>query len=356
MATRIVIAAGGTAGHIVPALCVADALRERGAEVVWVGGERAEAELVPAAGYELRSIRVRGLSRDDRRAAAASAALAARALVRSTSILREVRPAAVLGGGGYVAGPVGLAAVGRRVALVLSEADSHLGITNRALAPFARRVCLAFPIEGRTGERYRVTGRPVPPPATDRAGARRRLGIGEEEDCVCVFGGSLGARTINEAAVAGLADAPFHVLHISGARDFAELRARQLGPRYDLREYLPIGQFGEALVACDLVVSRAGGSIFEVAAHGRPAILVPYPHATADHQATNARWMADAGAAVVVPDAELDGPRLAREVGGLVADRSRLAAMGRASAVLARPNAAREVAEEVLAAARERRR
>ncbi len=353
MATRIVIAAGGTAGHVVPALCVADALRERGAEVVWVGGERAEAELVPAAGYELRSIRVRGLSRTDPRAAAAASALAARALVASTSILRELRPAAVLGGGGYVSGPVGLAAVALRVPLVLAEADSHLGIANRALAPFARRVCLAFPIPGRDGRRYRVTGRPVPLPATDLAGARRRLGIGEGEDCVCVFGGSLGARSINEAAVAGLGDAPFRVLHIAGARDFADLRDRPLGPRYDLREYLPIAQFREALAACDLAVSRAGGSIFEIAAHGRPAILVPYPHATGDHQTTNARWMADAGAAVVIPDAELDGPHLAREVGALLADRGRLASMARASAELARPDAAREVAEEVLAAAGE---
>jgi UDP-N-acetylglucosamine--N-acetylmuramyl-(pentapeptide) pyrophosphoryl-undecaprenol N-acetylglucosamine transferase len=353
-ALRVVIAAGGTAGHVVPALCVADVLRELGAEVVWIGGQRAEAELVPTAGYELRSIRVRGLSRDDARAAAGAAALAARALVRSTSILRELSPGVVLGGGGYVAGPVGLAAVGLRVPLVLTEADSHLGLANRALAPFARRVCLAFPIAGRTAERYRLTGRPVPPPATDREGARRGLGIDAEERCVLVFGGSLGARSINEAAVAGLADAPFRVLHIAGARDYPALSERPLGPRYDLREYLPIEQFREALVACDLVVARAGGSIFEIASHGRPAILVPYPGATADHQAANARWMAEGGAALVVPDAELDGARLAHEVGALLADRQRLGAMARASARLARPDAAREVAEELLAAAAER--
>ncbi len=351
MATRIVIAAGGTAGHVVPALCVAEELRARDAQVVWVGGERAEAQLVPAAGFQLRSIAVRGLSRTDPRAAAAAGALAARALMRSTSILRELRPDAVLGGGGYVAGPVGLAAVGLRIPLVLSEADSHLGLTNRALAPFARRVCLAFPLEGRTGERYRVTGRPVPAPATDRAGARRRLGIGAQEDCVLIFGGSQGASSINRAAVEGLADAPFRVLHIAGSRDFPALRERPVAPRYDLREYLPIEEFRQALVACDLVVARAGGSIFEVAAHGRPAILVPYPHAAADHQATNARWMQQGGAALVVPDDQLDGPRLAREVGTLLADRGRLSAMARASAHLARPDAAREVAEELLTAA-----
>jgi len=351
MGMRVVIAAGGTAGHVVPALCVADALRERGSEVVFVGGERAEAELVPAAGYELRTIRVRGLSRTNRLAAAGAAALAARAVTRATRILREVRPAVVLGGGGYVAGPVGLAAVGLRIPLVLTEADSHLGLANRALAPFARRICLAFSLEGRSGGRYRVTGRPVPAPCTDRVGARARWGIGEDEDCVLVFGGSLGAKSINEAAVSGLAEAPFVVLHISGARDHGALRPRPHGPRYHLISYLPIDRFREALAASDLVVARAGGSIFEIASHGRPAILVPYPGATADHQALNARWMADGGAAVVVPDSELDGPRLAREVAGLLGDRPRLAAMARASASLARLDASRDVAEEVLAAA-----
>ena len=352
MATRIVIAAGGTAGHVVPALCVADALRERGAEVVFVGGERAEAELVPAAGYELRTIRVRGLSRTDPRAAAGAAALAARALTRATRILRELRPAAVLGAGGYVAGPVGLAAVGLRIPLVLTEADSHLGLANRALAPFARRICLAFPLDGRGGDRYLVTGRPVPPPCTDRAGARARWGIADNEDCVLAFGGSLGAKSINDAAASGLAEAPFVVLHISGVRDHGGLGSRPHGPHYHLISYLPIERFREAIAASELVVARAGGSIFEIASHGRPAILVPYPGATADHQALNARWMADGGAAVVVPDSELDGPRLAREVAALLADRPRLAAMARASAGLARLDAAHDVAEEVLAAAR----
>src|SRR5918911_1494856 len=134
----IVIAAGGTAGHVLPALAVADALRAEGAEVVWVGGERAEAQLVPAAGYELRTIPVRGISRTSVRAAAGALALIPRALLAARRIVGAVRPDAVLGAGGYVSGPVGVAAVARRVPLVLAEADSHLGISNRMLAPFAR--------------------------------------------------------------------------------------------------------------------------------------------------------------------------------------------------------------------------
>lgn len=344
------IAAGGTAGHVVPALAVADALRADGAEVSFVGGERAERRLVPDGGYELRTLRVEPLPRGRPVRAARAALIDAAAVAAAWRLLGELRPSAVLGAGGYVAGPVGLAAVLRRVPLVLIEADSHLGLTNRLLAPFARRVCLSFPMRRRSGSRYRVTGRPVPPPASDRAAARDRFAIAPGETCVLVFGGSQGARSINRAAVEAFAGARFRVLHAAGERDRPDLQAP--GPHYDLRGYIP--NFGEALLASDLVVARAGGSIFEIAAHGRPAVLIPYPHATANHQAVNASFMERAGAAIVIPDEELSGPRLAQEVGRLLADPSRLHAMARASAALARPEAAGEIAGELLAASRQR--
>jgi UDP-N-acetylglucosamine--N-acetylmuramyl-(pentapeptide) pyrophosphoryl-undecaprenol N-acetylglucosamine transferase len=192
----------------------------------------------------------------------------------------------------------------------------------------------------------------VPPPFTDRAAARAEFGLADGETCVLVFGGSLGARTINRAAVEAFRDAPFRVLHAAGTRDHDELAGLLGSPppaHYDLRPY--VSPFGPALAASDLVVARAGGSIFEICAHGRPALLVPYPHATADHQAANARWMADGGAAVVVADRDLTAERLAREVGGLLHDGTRLAQMAHAAAALARPDAARVVAEEVRAAA-----
>lgn len=333
-----------------PALAVAGALRAEGADVAFVGGERAEAELVPAAGYELHGIRVAGLDRRKPLRALRAMLLAARAVVTSVRLLHSLRADAVMGGGGYVAGPVGLAAVLLRIPLVLTEADSHLGIANRLLAPFARRVCLAFPIAGRAGSRYLVTGRPVPPPSVDRGAARARFGLADDDTVVLVFGGSLGARSINHAAVEAFADAPFRVLHAAGARDFPSLRAP--GPHYDLREY--VHELGDALLASDLVVARSGGSIFEVAAHGRPAILIPYPAAAADHQTANARWMEEGGAATVIPDAELTAERLRREVDALLGDPNRLAAMAAASAALARPDAAREIARELLAAARHR--
>jgi UDP-N-acetylglucosamine--N-acetylmuramyl-(pentapeptide) pyrophosphoryl-undecaprenol N-acetylglucosamine transferase len=350
----IVIAAGGTAGHVVPALAVADALRERGASVEFIGGERAEAELVPAAGYPLHRLRVTGMDRSNPMRAARALLLAARATGRARRLLRRIGADAVLGGGGYVAGPVGLAARTLRLPLAVTEADSHLGVTNRLLAPLSKRVFLAFPLSDRTGSKYLVTGRAVPAgtEGADREAARARFGVSPNASCVLIFGGSLGARRLNHAALDAFGSAaPGAVVHAAGQRDYEDLRSRleELGSPDHYRLFPYIEPFADALAAADLVVARAGGSVFEVAAAGRPAILVPYPHATADHQTSNARYMEQAGAAVVIPDAELDGPRLAREVAALLGAPQRTAAMAKAARAVARPDAADVIADELLA-------
>ncbi len=332
---------------MVPAIAVADALRAEGADVRFVGGQRAEKELVPQAGYELDLLNVEGISRSNPLKAVRAVAKAGIALGAAGKLLRRHRAEVVLGGGGYVAGPVGLAAVLRGTPLVLTEADSHLGLTNRLLAGRARRVCLAFPIEGRTSDRYLLTGRPVPPTVDDREGARAQFGLEPHDTAVLVFGGSLGARSINEASVRAFADAPYRILHVAGRRDFATLSAP--GPQYVLRDY--VVPFGLALAAADLAVARAGGSVFELAQYGLPSVLIPYPHASGNHQEANARWMERAGAAIVLPDRELTPERLRAVVDELVADGARRAAMTAAAARLARPDAARAIAGEVLAAA-----
>jgi UDP-N-acetylglucosamine--N-acetylmuramyl-(pentapeptide) pyrophosphoryl-undecaprenol N-acetylglucosamine transferase len=322
--------------------------------VEFIGGERAEAELVPAAGYPLHRLRVSGIDRQNPLRAARAVLLAARASGRARRLLRRIGADAVLGGGGYVAGPVGLAARTLGLPLVLTEADSHLGVSNRLLAPLASRVCLAFPVPGRTGSKWLVTGRPVPAgtDSANREAARARLGILADGPCLLVFGGSLGARRLNDAAVEAFGGAaPCTVLHASGRRDHDSLRARldELGSPEHYRLFPYVEPFADALAAADLAAARAGGSVFELAAAGLPAILVPYPHATGNHQHANARFMVEAGAAVVIPDAELDGPRLAREVGGLLAAPQRMAEMANAAQAVARPDAAERVAEEVLA-------
>jgi UDP-N-acetylglucosamine--N-acetylmuramyl-(pentapeptide) pyrophosphoryl-undecaprenol N-acetylglucosamine transferase len=362
-----VIAAGGTAGHVVPAIAVADALRAEGAEISFLGTrDRAEADLVPAAGYEIDYLRVSGLDRRNPLKAAIAAGRAARAVTAARRLIGARRADVVLGGGGYVAGPVGLAAVRMGLPLVLTEADSHLGLANRLLARRARRVCLAFPIPGRSGDPYVVTGRPVPRPVleADPTVARRRFGIPGPADCLTVVGGSLGARSINLAAFEAFTrlqrglphdhvGEPW-VVHIAGRRDYPALRRRweeQGSPeRYTLLQYEP--NLGDVLAAADLVVARAGGSVMEIAAAGRPAILVPYPRATGDHQTTNARWMAEGGAAVVISDSELTSQSLSSAIAELLADEDRLRSMSIAARHLAKPDAAERIAREVLEAAR----
>lgn len=341
-------------------MAVADELRASGAEVSFLGTrERIEAELVPAAGYEIDFIKVRGIDRRNPLRAARAGFEALGAVGAARSVLRRRGADVVLGGGGYVAGPAGVAATLTRTPLVLTEADSHLGLANRLLAGRARRVCLAFAIAGREGDPYLVTGRPVPRAVLegDRAAARRRFGIAEDARCLLVFGGSQGARSINLAAFeafAGREGRDFDVVHIAGTRDFPELEPRLAAAkgaeRYTLLPYEP--DLGDALAAADLVLARSGGSIFEVVAVGRPAILIPYPFATGDHQSANAEWMRAAGAASVIPDAELSAERLQAEIAPVLGDASRLESMASAARALAKPDAARRIADEVLEAAR----
>jgi UDP-N-acetylglucosamine--N-acetylmuramyl-(pentapeptide) pyrophosphoryl-undecaprenol N-acetylglucosamine transferase len=346
-----VIAAGGTAGHVRPALAVAEALRDRGVTVTFAGSrDRVESRLVPDAGFELDTFAVSGIPRELSPRLVSSLWRAARAPFACLDILRARRPDVVLGGGGYVAGPMVLAARLRGIPAALTEADARLGLANRLAAPLARRVFLAYEIEGRNGGRYRVVGRPIPEAHTGaaRAEGRARFGLPAEGPVLAVFGALAGARSLNELAVSRWGTAGPAVLHLSGERDYSALRARVSRPDYVL---LPqTDHFGEALAAADLAVSRAGGTVWELAAAGTPAVLVPYPHATADHQTLNARHFERGGGAVMVPDAALDRvPALVEE---LLAEPDRLARMRKSMLRLARPDAARLIAEELIALAR----
>ncbi len=311
--------------------------------------DRLEAQLVPEAGFEFDPFRVTGFPREASLTLLRSLALAGCAPFACREILARRRPDVVLGGGGYVGGPMVLAAWTRRIPAALTEADSHLGLANRLAAPFARRVFLAFPIERRRPPKFRVTGRPVPSRshATSREDGRRTFELPPEGPVLLVFGGSQGARSLNELVVRELgADGPA-VLHLAGERDFEALRGRVSRADYKLIPYTH--EFGAALGACDLVLSRAGGSVYDLALAGKPAVLVPYPHATADHQAKNARYFADAGAALVVADSELERvPGLVRE---LLDDPARLEEMSERMLSVARPGAADEIAEELIALA-----
>jgi len=347
---RCLIAAGGTAGHVLPALAVAEALTRRGVHVTFAGSpDRVEARLVPDAGYELDTFDVTGLPRKPTPALARALVRAGRAPFACRKILRRRRPDVVLGAGGFVAGPMVLAAATMRIPAALTEADAHLGLANRLAAPYAIRVFLALPIESRDSGKYRVVGRPIPERsrAVPQDEARFIFDLPHDRQVLVVFGALAGARTLNEFVVDTFGERGPAILHITGMRDFQLVQRRVR--RDDYRVLAETNQFGAALSAADLVLARSGGTVWEIAAAGRPAVLVPYPFATGDHQAKNAEYFARAGGAIMVRELDLDDvPDLVRS---LLDNQPRLRRMSAAMLAAARPNAAEDIAEELVALA-----
>jgi UDP-N-acetylglucosamine--N-acetylmuramyl-(pentapeptide) pyrophosphoryl-undecaprenol N-acetylglucosamine transferase len=347
---RCLIAAGGTVGHVAPALAVAEALQRRGVLVTFAGSpDRVEARLVPERGYAFDSFSISGLPRRPGLALVRATGQALKAPASCLRILEKRRPDVVLGAGGYVAGPMVLAARVRGIPCALTEADAHLGLANRLAAPLADRVFLALPV-GRKGEKYRPVGRPIPATShpRPRAESRAAFGLVPEAKVVLVFGGSLGARLLNDVALDAWAKSGPAVIHLCGERDYPELRGRVTRPDYILRPFME--EIGLAYGVADAVLARAGGSVWELAAAGLPAVLVPGEFATGGHQEKNARWFVDAGGALVVQEAQVGtAPRVIEE---LLADPARLDAMAEAMRHAAKPNAAEEIADELVGLAR----
>jgi UDP-N-acetylglucosamine--N-acetylmuramyl-(pentapeptide) pyrophosphoryl-undecaprenol N-acetylglucosamine transferase len=347
------MAAGGTGGHLSPALAVAEELAARGAAVSFVTTPSQVSRL--EGRYPVEALQMRGFERRLRaRQNVTAIAQLVGAAPRAWGAISRSRPSCVVGGGGYVSGPVVALAGLRRIPAVALEADAHLGITNRLLRPFVQRIFLSFPIEGLHPPKFVLTGRPLlrSQLQADRERGLREFGLIPVLPVVLVFGGSQGAQSINRACLEAFAtsDLEFQVIHVCGERNVAKVRAelqRRGAPveRYRLLAYTD--RLADAMAAADLVVGRAGGSLAEVAALGRPSILVPYPYASADHQRKNAQWAERAGAAIVVDDAALTGPLLSQLVRGLLADGERLQAMAAASRRLGRPKATVQVVDEI---------
>ena len=315
--------------------------------------ERAEARLVPDAGFELDAFRVSGLPRQPGVAQARAALRALAAPAACDRILARRNPEVVLGAGGYVGGPMVVAAARRRIPTALTEADAHLGLANRLAAPFAKRVFLSFPIPGREPPKYRVTGRPIPARSQPlpREEARRRLDLPAEGPVLLVAGGSQGARALNDLAVEIFGASGPAVIHLCGERELERLENRV--SRSDYRLLAFVDEYGAVLGAVDLALSRAGGGVWELAAAGVPSVLVPYPFGTADHQTKNARFFQSAGGAILLPESELG--QVPETVRSLLGDPRRLEQMSAAMRRVARPNAAEEIAEELTALAAARR-
>jgi len=311
--------------------------------------DRVEARIVPERGYAFDPFSISGLPRKPGMALARAAGQAITAPASCLRILKKRRPDVVLGAGGYVAGPMVLAARLRGIPCAVTEADAHLGLANRLAAPLADRVFLALPV-GREGEKYRPVGRPIPAASQPhpRGEARAALGLAPDARVVLVFGGSLGARLLNDVALDAWAESGPAVIHLCGERDYAELNGRVTRADYILRPFME--EIGIAYGAADIVLARAGGSVWELAAAGLPAVLVPGEFATGAHQEKNARWFVDAGGAVIVPEVEAStAPRVVEE---LLADASRLETMAAAMRAAAKPDAAEEIADELVGLAR----
>ena len=362
-----VIAGGGTAGHLLPGLVVAEALVEGGREraaIHFVGSDRGvEARLVPEAGFSLDELPGRGIQRRLTFSNVGAALGIVRGVGQAFAILRRRRPAVVVALGGHASVACALAAVVLRIPVVVLEQNVRAGAANRLIGRFARAAAVSF--EGTDLPRATVTGNPLRPEIRSldrgrgRVAARRRLGLPVDATVVAVFSGSLGSRRINDA-VRGAVGHWAHrgdlaIRHVVGSRDFDEyVRTAPHPPagglvyqvvRYE--EHMDL-----LLAAADLAVTRAGGGVAELATSKLPAVLVPLPIATRDHQTANARALEAVGAAIVVADADLTPQRLIDEVEGLLDDRARLATMAAAMEAAARPDAAERVAELVEANAR----
>jgi len=356
-ARPVLIMAGGTGGHVFPALAVAEELAARGVAVSWLGTRRGlEARVVPAAGYRLETMRVSGLRGKGVLRLLLAPFMLLTALLQALVILLRLRPLAVLGMGGFASGPGGLVAWLLRRPLLIHEQNSVAGMTNRWLAPLAASVMEAFP--GSLAAKYRPvhTGNPVRREITRLPQPQERFAGRSGALRVLVVGGSLGAHALNSVVPAAIArlgpQAACSVRHQTGSADADAVRQAYAGAGVDAQVSAFIEDMAAAYAWADVVVCRSGAlTVAELAVVGVAAILVPFPHATDDHQTGNARFLADAGAAILIPQETLDAARLAALLADFAAQREVLLEMATRARSLALPQAARRVAQLCLQAA-----
>jgi UDP-N-acetylglucosamine--N-acetylmuramyl-(pentapeptide) pyrophosphoryl-undecaprenol N-acetylglucosamine transferase len=349
---KVVLAGGGTGGHVFPMIAVADALRalDPGLELCFVGTARGlESRLVPERGYALRLVDILPFRGNGVSGAARGVSRAVRATLDERRVLERSRPDVVFSAGGYAAGPVAAAARSLGIPVALLEPNSVIGLANRLIAPFVQRAYTAFP----ASERHFPAGSVLRTGVPIRSGFERRAYLGKAVKTVLVLGGSQGAKSLNEAlpAAFGRLNLPLSVVHQCGAQhaESVEQLYATSAPRLEVEVVPFIQDMPAAIAAADLVVSRSGASaVSEICAIGRASLLVPYPYAAGDHQTKNAMALESAGAACRV-DAKQVAPEHFRSLlEELLEDSPRLEAMASAAGNLGRPEAAREVAGDLL--------
>jgi UDP-N-acetylglucosamine--N-acetylmuramyl-(pentapeptide) pyrophosphoryl-undecaprenol N-acetylglucosamine transferase len=343
---RAILAGGGTGGHVIPALAIANQLKQSyGAEVLFIGTARGiENRLVPAAGYPLQRVRVGALKNVSLVTRAKTAFDLPRAVWDAGRMLNEFAPDVVIGVGGYASGPAMLAALVKHFPTLAFEPNVVPGFANRMVARFVSAAAVHFEETAEYFRHAEVTGVPVRQAFFEIAPKRGGT------PTVLVFGGSQGANAINKAMILCLPalqrEAPgIHIIHQTGERDYNDALAayQSLGGAAEVFKF--IEDMPAAFARADLVVCRSGAStVAEIAAAGKPAVFVPFPRAADDHQTVNALALERAGAAVLVEESKLDGVWLAETIAALLGDRARLQQMSAAARGLAHPNAARDIA------------
>ena len=330
---KFVLTGGGTAGHINPALALAEELQARGHEVLYAGTPQGvEARLVPAAGLPFVPFEAAGFDRARPLSLISAVAKLAKSRSKAKSWLAQVRPDAVVGFGGYVSIPVGSAAAACGIPLVIHEQNSVMGVANRELAKSAHKVCLTYACSAGSiaPEKVSVTGNPVRRSVLDarREDGRAFLNIPHDALMLLVFGGSLGARHINTSIAAMkdelLAREGLYVVHITGPKELETVEQQLALTPEEQKRYMVFGyqdRMGETMAAADAIVSRAGAtSLAEISARAIPALLIPFPYATADHQTTNAQAYVNEGCAYMLKDDQVETDEFKRLVGSLVDD------------------------------------
>lgn len=358
MVARVLIMAGGTGGHIFPALAVADELRSRGVEVTWLGTKRGmESDVVPKAGIEIDWISVSGLRGNGLLGWLQAPVKLTRAILQTRKVFKHRQPQAVLGMGGFVTGPGGFVAWMMGCPLFIHEQNSIAGLTNKLLSRFARKVMTAFPSAFAVSGKVINVGNPLRKAITDLPGPEVRFAEHGEQIRLLVVGGSLGAAALNECVPRAIARLDSghkpQVWHQTGKRnlDDALTHYREAGVEGQVVPF--IENMAEAYAWADLVICRAGAlTVSELAAVGVGSILVPYPHAVDDHQTGNAKYLVDAQAALCVQQNKLSAESLAETLASLFSDRAKLLSMAQAARELGRPNAARDVADICMEAVR----
>jgi len=346
---RAVLAGGGTGGHVIPALAIAQQLKQDyEAEVLFIGTPRGmENRLVPAAGFELRLVQVGALNRVNLATRVRTLFDLPRAVWHASTMLAEFRADVVVGVGGYASGPAMGAAILRRIPTIAFEPNVVPGFANRMVASRVSMAAVQFEQTGRYFRKYEVTGVPVRP-AFFEIVARPATAT---PPTLLVFGGSQGAHAINQAVLAALPELReklpgLRMVHQTGERDYNDARVAYQGSGLDAEVSAFINDMPGAFSRADVLVCRSGAStVGEVTAAGKPAIFIPFPRAADDHQKVNAQALVDAGAAVMLEQVNLTANRLAETVAALFADRARLERMGQAAKKLSHPTAAQDVAK-----------